>query len=73
MMKYILEKLYMIRQLGVKLDRESALMKNAKVSSSKKVNTDVSLELSVFSISYLSSAKAVDQTIVKLLELPTPM
>jgi len=63
----------MIRQLGVKLDRESALMKNAKVSSSKKVNTDVSLELSVFSISYLSSAKAVDQTIVKLLELPTPM
>ena len=57
MMKYILEKLYMIRQLGVKLDRESALMKNAKVSSSKKVNTDVFLELSVFFISHLSSAK----------------
>ena len=52
----------MIRQLGVKLDRESALMKNAKVSSSKKVNTDVFLELSVFFISHLSSTKDHCQT-----------
>ena len=73
MNKYILEKLYMIRQSGVTLDWESALTKNAKVSSSKKVNTDVFWELSVFLISYLSSAQAVDQTIVKLLELPTPI
>ena len=73
MVKYILGELYMIRQLGVKLDRESALMKNTKVSSSKKVNTDVFLELSVFFISHYSSAKAVHQTIVKPLELPTPM
>ena len=73
MNKYILEKLYMIRQLGVTLDRESALTKNTKVSSSKKVNTDVFWELSVFLISYLSRAQAVDQTIVKLLELPTPI
>ena len=44
----------MIRQLGVTLDRESALTKNIKVSSSKKVNTDVFWELSVFLISYLA-------------------